>query len=100
MQLYLQKPKISTGYSIVTYTASKLLHAIYVTTGVVIAVASLAIIIEVVVIVLRFLNIGLINLKIKIFLIIVSLYIAKTSLTQLYDCVLEGGCTHMLRMQY
>lgn len=41
--------------------------------GVVIAVTAVAIIIEVVMIILRFLNIGLINLKIKIFLIIVSL---------------------------
>ena len=40
--------------------------------GYVIAIAALAIIIEIVMIALRFINIGLINLKIKIFLIIVS----------------------------
>lgn len=40
--------------------------------GFVIAVAALAIIIEILMIALRFINIGFINLKIKIFLIIVS----------------------------
>ena len=40
--------------------------------GLTIAVAALAIIIEVLVIILRFLNVGLVNIKINIFLIIVS----------------------------
>ena len=43
--------------------------------GYVVAIAGLAIILEVLVIVLRFLNIGLINLKSKIFLAIVRFYI-------------------------
>lgn len=40
--------------------------------GFVIGITSVAIIIEILMIVLRFVNIGLVNLKIKIFLIIVS----------------------------
>ena len=55
----------------------------YCLAGVVIAVTSLAILHEVFIIIVRFVNIGLINIKIKIFLIIVSIA-SRISLNQLH----------------
>ena len=53
-------------------TTASLITNTYVSAGFVVGIAALAIIVELVFIILRILNIGWINLKVKIFLIIVS----------------------------
>jgi hypothetical protein len=62
----------------------------YGSAGFVIGIAALAIIVEILFVIVRICNIGLLNLKIKIFLIIVSITDRSPIFTILYTKYLEG----------